>query len=154
MPRAAPVLLVLALASCVSTQPVDAGAPPKLRVFPASAEGDVTAAVRAQLAASQKEHRTLLVYVGAKWCEPCERFHHAAEAGALDKELGDVDLLMFDLDRDAERLSPFGYDSQYIPLLVVPAEDGRASPRRMEGSVKGEGALANMVPRVKELLGR
>ena len=67
MRRAVPALLALSLTACLSTHPADAGAPvQKVRVFPAPAEGEPAALVRAQLAASQAAHRTLLVYVGAK----------------------------------------------------------------------------------------
>ena len=120
----------------------------------ASANGDVAAAVARQRAESARSGRSALVYVGASWCEPCTRFHDAAARGALDAVFGDVDVLAFDADRDRARLDAAGYTSQLIPLLAVPNVDGTASAQRMEGSIKGEGAVAEMTPRLRALLGR
>jgi hypothetical protein len=142
-------LAAVGLLACPSTAPKPSG---HVRLLPAPA-GDVAALVAAQLKQTPPERR-LLVYVGATWCEPCERFKHAAAAGQLDAEFGDVDLLVFDADADSERLATAGYVSQLIPLLVWPNADGRASERHIEGSVKGDGAIADMAPRLKGLLGR
>jgi hypothetical protein len=101
---------------------------------------------------AKRERRDLIVYVGASWCEPCTRFHKAAEAGELDKELPSLRLLEFNLDRDRERLDQAGYGSKMIPLFAVPGGDGRASPLRIEGSVKGEQAVDEIVPRLQALL--
>jgi len=94
----------------------------------------------------------LLVYVGASWCEPCRRFHEAASAGKLDAQLGGLRLLEFDYDRDEPRLRAAGYVSQLIPLFALPAPDGRASGRQIEGSIKGDGAVAQILPRLQALL--
>jgi len=102
----------------------------------------------------QKDMRRgrLLVYVGASWCEPCRRFHEAASAGKLDAQLGGLRLLEFDLDRDEARLRAAGYVSQLIPLFAVPGPDGRASGRQIEGSIKGDGAVVQILPRLQALL--
>jgi hypothetical protein len=92
------------------------------------------------------------VYVGATWCEPCQRFHHAAERGELDAAFPTVTVLAFDLDRDRERLASAGYVSKYIPLFALPGPDGTASGKQIEGGVKGDGAVGNIVPRLKEML--
>jgi len=34
----------------------------------------------------------------------------------------------------------------------LPAQDGRASGKQVEGGIKGEGAVAYMTPRLKDLL--
>jgi hypothetical protein len=151
--------LFLALAAC-KDRADDAPKPEPGSAAPAAAhvailpagEGPVAALVQAALARAKDAGGTLLVYVGAPWCEPCTRFHDAVAAGQLDAVFPRLSLLEFDLDRDRDRLAEAGYDSKYIPLLAVPAADGRASDRRMEGSVKGDGALANMVPRLQALL--
>jgi hypothetical protein len=129
-----------------------AGSPGKLRVVDAPAEGDVDAVVRGALAQATEEKRTLVVYVGAKWCEPCQRFHHAAERGELDSTFPDVDMLGFDLDRDNERLAAAGYVSKLIPLFALPAPDGRASGKQVEGGIKGDGAVGFIAPRLKKML--
>ena len=41
----------------------------------------------------------LVVYVGAKWCEPCQRFHQALATGADDDALRGVRFVEYDLDR-------------------------------------------------------
>ena len=110
--------------------------------------------VKQKTAESKAKGRTLLVYAGAKWCEPCRRFHEAAEKGALDAEFGDLDFLAFDVDYDNERLAYGNYDTGTIPLIALPKEDGNASGQHMNGSVKGDGAVTEMTPRLKKLLGR
>ncbi len=114
--------------------------------------GEVTSVVTAQRAESARAGRRLLVYVGATWCEPCQRFHQAVARHELDDLLAGVDLLVFDLDKDRERLDAAGYGSRLIPLLVVPDGAGRGTARRMEGSIKGPGAVDNMAPRLRALL--
>jgi len=115
---------------------------------------EVPALVRAELARASADRRDLLVYVGATWCEPCQRFHRAAAAGQLDASFPSLRLLEFDSDRDSERLASAGYRSRLIPLFAVPSPDGRASGRQIEGSIKGEGAVAQIAPRLRALLGK
>jgi thiol-disulfide isomerase/thioredoxin len=96
----------------------------------------------------------VVVYVGASWCEPCQRFHRALEAGELDDALRGVRFVEYDSDTVKPELEAAGYRSRLIPLFAVPAEDGKASGRQQEGSIKGDGAVGNILPRLKELLGR
>ena len=117
-------------------------------------DGDVAAVAQAELERAQKDGRALLVYVGATWCEPCSRFHEAAERGEIGPDLPPLRILEFDLDRDADRLAAAGYRSRLIPLFVVPGPDGRASDERVEGGIKGPGAAANLVSRLRKLLSR
>jgi thiol-disulfide isomerase/thioredoxin len=104
----------------------------------------------AQLAAGDAR---VVVYVGATWCEPCQRFHHALEAGELDDALRGVRFVEYDAEAAKPELAEAGYRSRLIPLFAVPAEDGKASGRQQEGSIKGDGAVANILPRLKALLG-
>ena len=135
---------------------VDAGAAvnvrPSVLVVDAPAEGSVDAIVRGALAGAQGAGRTLVVYVGATWCEPCQRFHQAAARGDLDAELPRLTLLDFDLDRDRDRLVAAGYVSKYIPLFALPTPNGAASGKQIEGGVKGDGAVGFIVPRLKAML--
>jgi thiol-disulfide isomerase/thioredoxin len=112
----------------------------------------VEALVRREAERARANGRTLLVYLGAPWCEPCQRFHDAARAGTLDAELPGVTLLEFDHERDGDRLRAAGYAWHYVPLFARPGPDGRASGRAIEGSIKGEGAVAQIVPRLRGLL--
>jgi thiol:disulfide interchange protein len=95
----------------------------------------------------------VLVYVGATWCEPCQRFHKALESGQLDQDLAGTKFVEFDADRDREELRAAGYASKYIPLFSVPDQSGHASGRAIEGSIKGDSAVReNLVPRLLALL--
>jgi len=123
-----------------------------VRFSPAPAAGAVEPIVRDALAKAAAEKRRLVVYEGAVWCEPCQRFHKAAERGELDGTFPDLTLVEFDADRDAERLASAGYVSRYIPLFALPAPDGSASGKQVEGGTKGEGAVASITPRLKGLL--
>jgi thiol-disulfide isomerase/thioredoxin len=123
-----------------------------MRTTDAPPRGDVDALVRAAVTAATAEKRRVVVYVGAPWCEPCQRFHHAVERGDLDGTFPDVDLLTFDADRDGERLASAGYVSKLIPLLALPGPDGRASGKQVEGGIKGEGAVGYIAPRLQQML--
>ena len=129
-------------------------APPRaaLRFVSAPAEGEVATLVQAEAAKARGEGRTLLVYAGAVWCEPCRRFHEAATRGDLGADLDGITLLEFDLDRDGERLRAAGYASKYIPLFARPAADGRSTGKQIEGSIKGDGAVRDISPRLAALV--
>jgi thiol-disulfide isomerase/thioredoxin len=123
----------------------------KLRIVEPPA-GSVDSIVRDALAGARAEGRTLVVYVGATWCEPCQSFHHAAERGELDATFPRLTLLAFDLDRDRERLVAAGYTSKYIPLFALPGPDGAASGKQIEGGIKGEGVIAFLSTRLRQML--
>jgi thiol-disulfide isomerase/thioredoxin len=109
--------------------------------------------IAGELARGRTDRRGVLVYVGATWCEPCQSFHRAVQAGELDDMLDGVRLVEFDLDADRQPLESAGYASRLIPLFALPKSDGTASERRIEGSVKGPGALEqNLMPRLKAFL--
>ncbi len=113
---------------------------------------DVAALVRAEAVRAREGHRDLVVYVGASWCEPCQRFHRAAESGQLDAAFPSLMLLEFDEDHDAERLVRAGYTSRMIPLFALPGSDGRASGKQIEGGIKGDGAVGYITPKLTGLL--
>jgi hypothetical protein len=152
--RRFPLVLACSLAACACARK-DVPAPaPHLRVTSAPSEGAVEPIVREELARAAVDTRRLVVYVGASWCEPCQRFHGAAESGQLDATFPDVTLLEFDLDRDGKRLASAGYASKFIPLFALPAPDGRSSGKQVEGGIKGEGAVGYITPRLQELLAK
>jgi hypothetical protein len=152
-------LLALALLGCQRPPPPQERppAPPEppqhVEILPAR-PGAVDALVKAAATRAQQDGRRLLVYVSAGWCEPCERFQKAVRAGALDATFPDLRLLMFDQDRDLQRLAAAGYDGRLIPRFVVPGPDGRGTTRRVEGGTKAEDTVAtSIVPRLARLLG-
>jgi len=109
--------------------------------------------VAREVTEAQRGHWNVLVYVGATWCEPCQRFHAAAMAGEFDEIMPGAHIVEFDLDADKEELAKAGYSSQVIPLFCVPKVDGTASDRRIEGSIKGNEAVGqNLIPRLRAFL--
>ena len=109
--------------------------------------------VQEQVEIADAAHLRVLVYVGASWCEPCQRFHQAVEHGELKGALNGLRFLEFDQDRDAAALKTAGYVYQYIPVLALPDPDGRNHGRMISGSVKGAGAVGeDLVPRLQALL--
>jgi thiol-disulfide isomerase/thioredoxin len=140
--------------SCNPASPVAKKAPAggHVEFVNADVNGEVAALVLREMARARKDGKRVLVYEGATWCEPCRRFHEAAAAGRLDSELATLRLLEFDADRDNERLAVAGYVSRFIPMFALPKADGNFSGRLIEGSVKGDGAVDEMVPRLRGLL--
>lgn len=122
-----------------------------IRITPGAEPVDAIVQRESREAAAYGQH--LVVYVGATWCEPCQRFHRAVEEGKMNALLPPTRFLEFDLDQDGERLKAAGYRSRYIPLFALPSSDGRGSGKQIEGSIKGEGAVAEITPRLRKLLG-
>jgi thiol-disulfide isomerase/thioredoxin len=106
-----------------------------------------------ELARARADGRDLVIYVGATWCEPCRYFHDAVDRGELDATFPSLRLLELDLDRDRTRLDQAGCASNVIPLFSRPTEAGTCDPNhRVMGSIKGPGAVDNLVPRLKKML--
>lgn len=147
-------------ASAPPPTPSPAPAPPREPIgargvqFVKAEPGDVAATVKKQLADAKAKNRDVLIYEGATWCEPCQRFHAAAARGELDAQFPNLTLLEFDADHDGERLLEAGYHSRFIPLFAVPGSDGKSTGKQIEGSIKGADAVAEISPRLKQLLGR
>lgn len=176
--RAAIVFVFLLVSACRMSDSVEADPPPKrdaqaaIAASAASAApsavafgakasgvelvnapaGDVAQVVVAARAVARAHGRAMMVYIGAVWCEPCQRFHHAAEQGELDAKFPALSLLVFDADRDGERLRAAGYAPGYIPYFGVPGEDGRGTSNGTEGGIKGDGAVAHIIPRLLPLV--
>lgn len=125
-----------------------------LRFVKPSADSDVATLVAGERERAAAAGRKLVVYVGAAWCEPCQRFHEAAKRGELDDDFPELTLVEFDLDEDRDRIHAAGYSSKLIPLFVLPGSDGRGSDRRFEGGVKGDRAVALLSRRLRTLLAK
>lgn len=150
--RTATVLVwaLVILGSCEKSQRAPASGPQLVR----AGDGPADAVVRAAIAEADKAGQLVMVYVGATWCEPCKRFKQALASGELDQPLAGVRFVEFDDDHDEERLTAAGYDGEMLPRFVVPTREGRGTARRIEGSIKGAGAAAELTPRLRALLGR
>ena len=114
---------------------------------------DVPKFVREQSGKAKTTGERVIVYVGAKWCEPCLRFKKAVKHGRLEKQLSGLHFLEFDLDLHRTSLESARYQSRMIPLFCLPNhQTGESSGQCIEGSVKGPGAIGNIVPRLNKLL--
>jgi len=164
MRRVSVLLLLLAACETHRAEPAVAKSAPAPTPAPAKAAGhleflrapagddDVAAWVRGKRAELKAKGRSALLYEGAGWCEPCIAFHHAAEAGKLDAAFPTLTLLEFDADADGERLAMAGYGSRLIPLFAAIGDDGRGTGRQIEGGIKGDGAVDEIVARLRGLL--
>ncbi len=108
--------------------------------------------VMKELRRAEKDRKTLLLYVGAEWCEPCQRFHAAAQRGELDRAFPDLRLVDLDRDRDEAELRQTSCLSPMIPMFAKPTPRGNCSEKMINGGIKGEGAVDNIVPRLEKLL--
>ncbi|MDB4996629.1 MAG: hypothetical protein JWM74_4061 [Myxococcaceae bacterium] len=108
-----------------------------VRVIMAAQDSDALSVVRTERLRAKAEGRVLVVYAGAGWCEPCKRFKNAVQTGALDEKLSKTTLLVFDADRDTERLASAGYKFQYIPYVALPGADGQPTD---SGEARGKGS--------------
>jgi thiol-disulfide isomerase/thioredoxin len=138
-----------------NANPAPAPAPAKAnnRVLSVHAPpGELPPIVKSEADKATAAGRQLVVYVGATWCEPCQRFHHAVEHGDLDATFPKLTLLELDADHDAQRIRLAGYNSKFIPLFALPGPDGTASDKRVEGGVKGDGAVGYVSDKLKGLL--
>ena len=139
-------------ASAGASAAVANAAPPSFMKYPGQA-GAIEPWVQEQVEIADAAHLRVLVYVGATWCEPCQRFHEAVQRGELNGALNGLRFLEFDQDRDAGALKVAGYSYQYIPVLALPDPDGRNHGRMITGSIKGPNAVKeNLVPRLQALL--
>jgi thiol-disulfide isomerase/thioredoxin len=122
--------------------------------FVAADRGELRSIVVDAMTRARAESQTLIVYVGASWCEPCVAFHRALERGDLDTTLPSVVFLELDADLDAQRIEAAGYSGRLIPRFVVPKGDGAASGLAVEGGIKGDGAVDHIVQRLAPLLAK
>jgi thiol-disulfide isomerase/thioredoxin len=124
----------------------------KPRFVPGNADGEIAPAIVEHLEAAKERGTRVLVYVGADWCEPCQRFHEAIDNGELDDRLLGVQFVEYDADRDAERLAVAGYDGRLIPRFALPGSDGRFGGTKVEGGTKGDGAVDHIMTRLGPML--
>lgn len=120
--------------------------------FALAGPGEVSAVMREAVRAAKQDSRRLVFYVGASWCEPCRYFLDAVESNRLPERFHDLRFLKFDFDRDEVRLSKSGFGGQMLPRFVLPDVEGSATERRFEGSIKGPGAVDDLIAKLDWLL--
>jgi thiol-disulfide isomerase/thioredoxin len=148
----APAQKRASLGTSARANPATFAPPPSFLRYPGQA-GAIEPWVQEQVELAEAAKVRVLVYVGASWCEPCQRFHEAVQRGELNGTLNGLRFLEFDQDRDAPALKTAGYVYQYIPVLALPDPDGKNHGRMISGSVKGPTAVKeNLVPRLQALL--
>ena len=150
--RVAHVCLAIVATACSQSAPAPAPATAHVELVEAPAAGGVAEYVAREVARGARDHVPVLVYVGATWCEPCHAFQAAAASGTLDAALGPLRFLVFDLDRDGDRLAAAGYRSALVPLFAGPNPDGRASGTQISGVKKGGGYVEQLTPRIRGLV--
>jgi hypothetical protein len=128
--------------------------PSSPRFIPAPSElGAVEPFIQEQVELGVAAGERTLVYVGATWCEPCQRFHAAVQRGELGDVLARTRLVEFDADHHNAALHRAGYAYELIPVIALPNPDGRSSGRLLSGSIKGPTAVTdNLLPRLRALL--
>ncbi|HEX7839817.1 MAG TPA: hypothetical protein VF469_20215 [Kofleriaceae bacterium] len=146
------VLVVVALAACQEGSSPPPASHGKLELVEAPPTTDIAAYLAPLVARAGADHRKLVVYVGATWCEPCRHFHDAAVHAQLDDRFGDLRIVAFDADRDDPALDAAGYRSSMLPLFALPGPDGRATGKQFAGSIKGDGAVAQIAPNLRKLV--
>ncbi|HEU4532715.1 MAG TPA: hypothetical protein VFS00_01310, partial [Polyangiaceae bacterium] len=118
-----------------------AGAPGAPRKGPTfvelPADAGLLDAIRGEARAASGAGETLVVYVGARWCKPCQHFEQALASGKLDEPLAGLRLLHVDLDARGAELAAQGYATNVIPYFVVPTPKGTPSARKFSTSTMG-----------------
>ncbi len=86
-------------------------------------DADALTTIRTERLRAKAAGRTLVVFAGASWCEPCRSFHEALKQGKLPA-LQRFTFLEFDADEDRDRLQILGYTFREIPYFARPNVDG------------------------------
>jgi hypothetical protein len=128
--------------------------PPKVEWVRIPSAAEPAPFIVSEMARAEADHKRLLVYVGATWCQPCQRFHKAAEAGELDSVFPELRLVELDNDADASVIQELNCGSRLIPMFSAPDSSGHCTSKRIEGGIKGDGAVGFIAPRLRDLLGR
>jgi thiol-disulfide isomerase/thioredoxin len=108
--------------------------------------------IRAQVAEAEGAGRQPLVYVGATWCEPCQRLRAEVHRGGLDAHFPKLRLLAFDADTHAVELTRAGCATTGIPAFIRPVRRGRCSASRFMGVAEGKDVSEYVTPRLDKLL--
>lgn len=119
-----------------------------VKVVVAAQDADALSVVRTERLQAKADGRVLVVYAGAGWCEPCRRFKSAIQSGSLDDKVAKTTLLVFDADRDTERLAAAGYRFQFIPYVALPGADGHPTDS-VEARAKGSESWRELIAKLE-----
>jgi hypothetical protein len=118
----------------------------KLRVVKPPPDAELASFLRTERLRAKAESRVLVVYAGAKWCDPCKHFHALLDAGRLDAKLSRTTLVELDVDQDTERLSAAGYKYKFIPYFAVAGADGHPEKEmQVTGKDVGDDTIEQLV---------
>lgn len=128
-PAPSPEHLARSAERATSTPPssLEEGGTERAIEIAAPKDADALTTIRTERLRAKAAGRTLVVFAGASWCEPCRMFHRAVAEGALAKSLAAFTFLEFDADADQERLAAIGYAYKEIPYFALPGADGTKS---------------------------
>lgn len=101
--------------------------------------------IRGETRAAESAGETLVVYVGARWCKPCQHFERALASGRLDASLAGLRLLHVDLDARGAELGAHGYATNVIPYFTVPTAKGTPSARKFSTDAMGTEVVEQIV---------
>jgi thiol-disulfide isomerase/thioredoxin len=104
----------------------------KLRVIKPPADAEIASFLRTERLRAKADGRVLVVYAGAKWCDPCKHFHALLDAGKLDAKLARMTLVELDVDQDTDRLAAAGYKYRYVPYFALVRADGQPDKQIQE----------------------
>lgn len=151
-PEATPEPMASGASSAAPTAP-GAGAQGKVEWVKVPAGAEPRAWVKSEVERARADQKKLVLYVGAKWCEPCQHFHEATERGELDAAFPDLRLVQFDHDDEAATIAELGCGSNYIPLFSVPDADGHCTRKQIQGGIKGTNNVAFLTDKLRKLIG-
>jgi hypothetical protein len=118
----------------------------KLRVIKPPPDAELASFLRTERLRAKAESRVLVVYAGAKWCDPCKHFHALIDAGRLDAALARTTLVELDVDQDTERLSAAGYKYRFIPYFAVAGADGHPEKEmQVTGKDVGDDTITQLI---------
>jgi thiol-disulfide isomerase/thioredoxin len=118
----------------------------KLRVVKPPPDAELASFLRTERLRAKGESRVLVVYAGAKWCDPCKHFHALLDSGRLDATLSRTTLVELDVDQDTERLSAAGYKYRFVPYFAVAGADGHPEKEmQVTGKDIGDDTIEQLV---------
>jgi len=116
-----------------------------------SAAGTLEAQVQKNVAAASAQHLRPIVYIGAKWCDPCRAIHRYQSDARMRDAFSGTYVIELDLDDwKEEDLKAMGYRAGAIPVFIAVDTTGHASGPTIDGGAWGDNIPENMAPPLKK----